>query len=765
GDSTIDVYITTVPIKSANSVLSAVRSLIQDEYAVDLQHLRRFAKLHDLPPHLKSQVSPPETTPPASDGQPSLCLLVAPTASIDILALKECISNVLPLSESNEPAVWTIPVPQLAPTSQAQATKWTATHWPTVYKKNNPFGPHPHILSRAEDEMTSDLDRWMGMAHSVAQASTASGIGEGTGAVIVQRENGTSRPLALAGDARWANGRSCTKGNVMAHSILRAVGMIAQKLRTAEREKGDAPPPSSLDKLESAMFFDMPVHPEEHSVFNESTLSPDGYLCHNLEIYLTHEPCVMCSMALLHSRFGRVVIDWREPATGGLCSEGTAFGAVTQPHTSRLGHGLFWRKELNWQPLKLPGWFISNRRIFEFAPVAPRRGLQLGIRTFVYSLAPLAPLYRDTTEPIMAALGGKGLPDSASKKRKATTQPKFYAVRAGRHPGVFSDWNDCKESITGFKGASFKSFSTQSEAEAFVSGRESNAGPSAPVGEARFYGVASGHNPGVYTDWTTAQEQIKGWKLPKYKRFSTRGEAEAFVQAGNRRGKVELSTTELIDEYEPPGEFDDELSDVESLTVPSKKRKTSPAASADKTKANTVQIAATTSAAKSRASDAKSKPLSIYTDGSSLANGKVGAVAGVGVFFGDGDDRNISEALEGELQTNQRAELTAILRALEIAPMHREVHIYTDSNYSINCVTTWFKKWETNNWLTSTNQPVMNKDLVVDILARIRERQGVGSGTIFNWIKGHSNDPSNEAADRLAVSGAQRAQARRRNKS
>jgi ribonuclease HI len=126
-----------------------------------------------------------------------------------------------------------------------------------------------------------------------------------------------------------------------------------------------------------------------------------------------------------------------------------------------------------------------------------------------------------------------------------------------------------------------------------------------------------------------------------------------------------------------------------------------------------------------------------------------------------GPSRNISEALEGELQTNQRAELTAVLRALEIAPTHREIHIYTDSSYSINCVTTWYKKWETNNWLTSAKQPVMNKDIIEDILARIRERQGFGSPTIFNWIKGHSNNPSNEAADRLAVSGAQRAQTQR----
>jgi hypothetical protein len=81
-------------------------------------------------------------------------------------------------------------------------------------------------------------------------------------------------------------------------------------------------------------------------------------------------------------------------------------------------------------------------------------GVQLGLRSFACSVAPLAPLYRETTESGMAAMGGKGVPESASKKRKAANQPKFYAVRAGRHPGVYSDWNECKESITGFKGAS-----------------------------------------------------------------------------------------------------------------------------------------------------------------------------------------------------------------------------------------------------------------------------------------------------------------------
>jgi ribonuclease HI len=111
--------------------------------------------------------------------------------------------------------------------------------------------------------------------------------------------------------------------------------------------------------------------------------------------------------------------------------------------------------------------------------------------------------------------------------------------------------------------------------------------------------------------------------------------------------------------------------------------------------------------------------------------------------------------LEGTIQTNQRAELTAALRALEIAPTNEEVHIYTDSRYSIDCVTVWHKNWERNNWRTSLGKEVLNKDLVQKILAKMREREAAGSVTKFMWIKGHANIPGNEAADRLAVRGAQ----------
>lgn len=124
--------------------------------------------------------------------------------------------------------------------------------------------------------------------------------------------------------------------------------------------------------------------------------------------------------------------------------------------------------------------------------------------------------------------------------------------------------------------------------------------------------------------------------------------------------------------------------------------------------------------------------------------------------------RNVSEPLPGPRQTNQRAELTAIQRALDIAPLDRPVTIYCDSNYAINCATTWCKTWRSNGWLTSAKKPVENKDVVEQILNRIDDRTAAGVVTEFKWLKGHANDPGNVAADALAVNGAREARDARR---
>lgn len=262
-----------------------------------------------------------------------------------------------------------------------------------------------------------------------------------------------------------------------------------------------------------------------------------------------------------------------------------------------------------------------------------------------------------------------------------------------------------------------KSFTSREDAEAFAAGKAVAAAADEPE---KFYAVAVGSPTGIYTDWADASEAIKGVKGPKYKRFATRADAVAYIkQFGNRE------TIEALGEEAEAQETYVKADNVDSAVKLLK-------------------------SAVAKDSDA----LVIYTDGSSLANGKKGARAGVGVFFGANDPRNISERLVGEPQTNQRAELTAIQRALEVAPVAQKVQIYTDSQYSINCMTQWAASWERKGWKTATGAEVKNQDIIRKVLALMKERTRAGGETYFQWVKGHSTDIANAAADRLAVQGA-----------
>ncbi|KAL2753673.1 hypothetical protein ACRALDRAFT_2126496 [Sodiomyces alcalophilus JCM 7366] len=310
--------------------------------------------------------------------------------------------------------------------------------------------------------------------------------------------------------------------------------------------------------------------------------------------------------------------------------------------------------------------------------------------------------------------GGSHAP--ATKKRKTDKDlQKYYAVRTGFRPGIYLTWLECQKQTTGFPGATYKSFLSRDDAEAFVAGKNptissaKNRNPPAP----KFYAVARGAFTGIFPDWETASTAIKGVKGPKYKRFETMLEAVEFIE--------EFGDTETIAKVKGKAGADGATSTKKTTTTTS----------------------------------VDGNMAAIYTDGSSLSNGRLGAVAGVGVFFGTDDPRNVSERLQGEPQTNQRAELTAILRALEISPENQDIQIITDSQYSINCVTVWYKNWEKRDWHTSAGEPVKNKDLVQAVRERIEARELEGSKTVFTWVKGHSDNAGNIAADRLAVAGAQ----------
>ncbi|OTA25610.1 ribonuclease HI [Alloscardovia macacae] len=104
--------------------------------------------------------------------------------------------------------------------------------------------------------------------------------------------------------------------------------------------------------------------------------------------------------------------------------------------------------------------------------------------------------------------------------------------------------------------------------------------------------------------------------------------------------------------------------------------------------------------------------------------------------------------------TNQIGELTAVLQCLREHPGDYPLVIETDSQYAINCSTTWIKGWKRNGWKNSKKEPVKNAELIKAIDAELTARTG---SVDFVWVKGHAGNFYNEKVDDLARGFAERA--------
>jgi len=146
--------------------------------------------------------------------------------------------------------------------------------------------------------------------------------------------------------------------------------------------------------------------------------------------------------------------------------------------------------------------------------------------------------------------------------------------------------------------------------------------------------------------------------------------------------------------------------------------------------------------------------MNVYTDGSCLHNGNPNACAGIGIFFGVNDERNLSLKLEGEA-SNNIAELTAIVTVFQILKQeikaNQEINIYSDSEYSINSITIWAHNWSKNDWKKKDNSVIKNVDLIKKNYKLFIKYQNVK----LHYIKAHSKEQDehslgNEQADTLA---------------
>ena len=217
------------------------------------------------------------------------------------------------------------------------------------------------------------------------------------------------------------------------------------------------------------------------------------------------------------------------------------------------------------------------------------------------------------------------------------------------------------------------------EAERFLAGddspTESHSVSSSP---SKFYAVKNGRMPGIYTDWPSAQAQITGWTKPKHRCFSTRAEAQTFLEGSDHKASERLGKGNAEGK---PGELQASQDRVKGNIdePPAKRAKNASTGRAGTKIANSpnlqynakdyepgtgplppgaedgfdpyIQLDPRTgelvfrteeqrNAVKIQAAgSAPNSVIRIHTDGSSLRNGTKGALAGVGVYFGPNDGR------------------------------------------------------------------------------------------------------------------------------
>jgi len=139
-----------------------------------------------------------------------------------------------------------------------------------------------------------------------------------------------------------------------------------------------------------------------------------------------------------------------------------------------------------------------------------------------------------------------------------------------------------------------------------------------------------------------------------------------------------------------------------------------------------------------------SKVVTIYTDGACRGNPGPG---GWGVLLEYGDNQRTLYGGE-DPTTNNRMELTAVIKALQALKLKCHVELYTDSKYVLQGITEWLPNWKKRNWLTASKKPVQNVDLwqTLDTLVSNYEIN-------WHWVKGRSGDRGNDIADQLANKG------------
>ena len=210
-----------------------------------------------------------------------------------------------------------------------------------------------------------------------------------------------------------------------------------------------------------------------------------------------------------------------------------------------------------------------------------------------------------------------------------------------------------------------------------------------------YYAVAYGRKPGIYHTWNEAKEQIDGYNGAKFKKFESLKQAENFIKGNGSLILGQFGITNVVPEL------------PKSLTT------------------NEIPYSKDT--------------LLVFTDGACKDNGSINAKAGYSAIFPNHSYLNISEPLKNGMKTNNRAEYTAFIRALEQCEKEdptntKTVYLFTDSKLLHNTVTQWIKGWKNNGWKKNDGSPILNLDLIILIDKLITKRT-----VKCQWVRAHTD--------------------------
>ena len=137
------------------------------------------------------------------------------------------------------------------------------------------------------------------------------------------------------------------------------------------------------------------------------------------------------------------------------------------------------------------------------------------------------------------------------------------------------------------------------------------------------------------------------------------------------------------------------------------------------------------------------KTVVLYTDGACSGNPGPGGWCAILEYNGQQKELSGGE----ETTTNNRMELTAVIRGLEALKESCIVELYADSKYVIDGLEKgWAKQWQKNGWRKADKKPALNPDLWEQLLA-LSDRHTLH----YHWVKGHAENPMNNRCDEVAV--------------